>query len=175
MGLGTEQAYLRRKWGTRYRPGRNKKVGKVMRLNMPNVMREPRNAEDTSDDRCWKVIQHRSSQERSHMMQLLTDLIVHYSLDHDQTPGDHQGLDGIGESVYLVSPGDVGGCHQNAGQPSMAQRRDQLMNCPILQHEAQNEHENPKSVIDHFWRNLLFSCLGPHPSQYHHRKAIDRP
>lgn len=47
-----EKAYLRRKWGKRYKPGRNKKAGKVMRLNMPNVTREPRSAEDRSDDRC---------------------------------------------------------------------------------------------------------------------------
>ena len=49
------KAYLRRKWGTRQRPGRNKKAGKVMRLNMPKVMREPRRAEDRSEDRCCRV------------------------------------------------------------------------------------------------------------------------
>ena len=47
------KTYFRRKWGIRYRPGKSTKVGKVMRLKMPKVTREPRRAEERSEDRCW--------------------------------------------------------------------------------------------------------------------------
>lgn len=43
----------RRKWGRRKQPGTSRKAGKVMRLNMPVVMRAPRMAEDTRLDLCW--------------------------------------------------------------------------------------------------------------------------
>lgn len=43
----------RRKWGRRKQPGTSRKAGKVMRLNMPVVMRTPSMAEDTRLDLCW--------------------------------------------------------------------------------------------------------------------------
>lgn len=49
---GLWKAYFRRKWGKRYRPGKMRKAGKVMRLKTPNVIRDPRMADDRSEDRC---------------------------------------------------------------------------------------------------------------------------
>jgi len=43
---------LRRKWGSRYSPGAMRKAGKVMRVKVPKVRREPRRAEDTIEERC---------------------------------------------------------------------------------------------------------------------------
>lgn len=53
--MGDEgKSYFRRKWGIRYRAGKSTKVGKVMRLKMPKVTREPRRAEESSEDRCCR-------------------------------------------------------------------------------------------------------------------------
>lgn len=49
------KTYFRMKWGIRYRPGKSTKVGKVMRLKMPKVTREPSRAEERSEDRCWNI------------------------------------------------------------------------------------------------------------------------
>lgn len=43
---------LREKWGSRYSPGTKRKAGKVIRVKVPKVRREPRRAEDTMEERC---------------------------------------------------------------------------------------------------------------------------
>ncbi len=64
------KSYFRRKWGIRYRPGKSTKVGKVMRLKMPKVTREPRRALERSEDRCWDRVRFsRGAQPRKAVIQ----------------------------------------------------------------------------------------------------------
>lgn len=44
--------------------------------------------------------------------------------------------------MCLVSPGDVGGGDQDGGHLPLAGEVYQFMDCPVLEHEAQDEHQH---------------------------------
>lgn len=129
------KTYFRRKWGIRYRPGKSTKAGKVMRLKMPKVTREPSRAEERNEDRCWNSASLADGGAQFESGDK-TNLIIPNSLDHDQTPCYHQGLYRIGECMGLVSPGYVGRGDQDNGQGPTPWRLDQLMNSPVLEHDT---------------------------------------
>ena len=104
-----------------------------MRLKIPKVASEPRMAEERSEDRCWKSCKHQAHPEH---LDSGTNLIFQDPLDHDQTPRYNQSFHRVRKRMRLVSPGNVGGSHQDHSQSSMARRLNQLMNCPILENEA---------------------------------------
>ena len=133
---GNERLYLRKKWGNRWRLGTRRKAGKVTRLKIPKVIKQPRIAEERSEDRCCS-----NSIRVFPCHGRRTYFIVQNSLEHDQTPCHEQGLNGIGEGVCLVGPGDVRGGDHYKGQPSMLGRLNEFMRCPILQYKAQDEHQ----------------------------------
>lgn len=111
----------------------------VMRLKTPNAISEPKIAEAIIEERCWREV-------RRNRLELLLrreqNLVLQDTLDHDDAPCYYERLDRIGEGVCLVGPGNVGGGDQDGGQLSLAREMQQLMNCPILEHEAQAEHEH---------------------------------
>ena len=73
-----------------------------MRLKTPKVMRQPKMAEERSEDRCCTL-----SACASRWRGRRTYFIVQNALEHDKTPCHQQGLDGVGEGVSLVGPGHV--------------------------------------------------------------------
>lgn len=77
--------------------------------------------------------------------------------------------------MCLVGPGDVGGGDQDGGQLPLAGEMQQFMNSPVLEHEAQAEHEHAQGIVDDFGSDLLLPGAGPDPAQQDHGKAIDRP
>lgn len=70
------------------------------------------------------------------------DLVLQDALDHDHAPCYHERLDRVGKSMCLVGPRDVGGGDQHGGQLPLAGEVQQLMDCPVLEHEAQDEHQH---------------------------------
>ena len=110
----------------------------MTRLKMPKVSRQPRMAEERSEDRCYSL-----STSACLCRERWTYFVVQDPLDHDETPCHKQGLDGVGEGVCLVRPGHVRGGDQRDGQSSMPGRLNEFMYCPIFQYEAQDEHQGP--------------------------------
>lgn len=49
------------------------------------------------------------------------------------------------------------------------------MYSPILEHEAQQKHQGPQSVIYDLGRNLLFPGLCPYPLKHGHGYSVDNP
>lgn len=68
----------------------------------------------------------------------------------------------------LVGPGDVGGSDQDDGYPSFSRRLHQFMDCPVFQHEAQDEHQEPEGVVDEARSHGFLARLCPHPLQHQH-------
>ena len=90
-------------------------------------------------------------------------LVLHDPLHQHQAPQHDQRLYRIGERMCLVGPSDIGGSNQDHRNPSLSWRVDQLMDCPIFEHEAQDEHHASQCVINDLGRNLLFACFCPQP------------
>lgn len=77
--------------------------------------------------------------------------------------------------MSLIGPCDVRGGDQHGGQLPLAGEMQQLMESPVLEHEAQDEHQHAQSIVDDGGRDLVGSAAGPDPSQQHHGKTVDWP
>lgn len=71
---------------------------------------------------------------------LISDLIIDDALNQHKTPGHQQGLEGVGERVRLIRPCDIGGGHQHHCGHAVPRRRNQFVDRPVLEHEAQHKH-----------------------------------
>ena len=68
----------------------------------------------------------------------------------------------------LVGPSDIGGSDQNDGHPSFPGRLHQVMDCPVFEHEAQDEHQEPQGVVDDARSDSFLACFGPDTLQHPH-------
>lgn len=160
------------KWGIKRMPGINKKAGKVMRLKRPKTATTPSTVEDRMEDRCYVCVSLVFLRSLGNM----TNLRIHYTLDQDQTPGDNERLDRVGKGMCLVRPSNVGRGDKEDSNPPMSWRRDELVERPVLEDEAGEEHENPERPEDGNGRNLaILAVTDPEPSQQQHGQAVDRP
>lgn len=58
----------------------------------------------------------------------------------------------------------------------MSRGLHQFMQSPVLQHEAQGEHQHPEGPEDCYRRHFsILSVPYPQPSEEEHRQAVDRP
>lgn len=98
------------------------------------------------------------------------------ALNQDQAPSNNETLDRVGERVRLVRPCDIGRGDQEHSNATVSWRADELMDGPILQHKAGDEHEDAKCPKDCDWGNLaILAVSDPQPSQQHHGQAVDGP
>lgn len=98
------------------------------------------------------------------------------TLGQDEAPGDGKGLDRVGEGVRLKSPGDVGRGDEQDGDATVSLRLNKLVDSPVLQHEAEREHEHPQCVEDDNGRDLtVVPVADPQPPQQKHGQAVDGP
>ena len=75
----------------------------------------------------------------------------------------------------LIGPRNIRRSHQNNGSCPLPRRGDEFMDSPVLEHEAQDEHQRSEGVVDALWSDFLFAALGPDPAENNHRHTIDRP
>lgn len=52
---------------------------------------------------------------------------------------------------------------------------NQLMYRPILQNEAQDEHDHAQRIIYDCWVNFFLNLPWPEPLEQHHWQAVRRP
>jgi len=98
------------------------------------------------------------------------------ALNENQRPRHNQGLDRIREGMCLVYPGDVGRCDEEHRDAPMPGRLDELMNRPVLQHEAYDEHKHPQGPEDgDRWYVSVIAVSYPEPAEQQHRQTIDGP
>ena len=158
-------------WGIKYSKGMITKAGNVIRLKVPNTKRNPRMLEDTIDERLYYglVVVVCALLGAAHS-------VVKYSLYEDQAPQYHDGLDTIAKSVRLIRPCYVGARNEDDCNSPLPRTRYQLVDRPILKHEARNEHKKSQGVVGEPWRYVSAAhgaC--PQPAQHLHGDAIDRP
>ena len=77
--------------------------------------------------------------------------------------------------MCLICPGDVGARDEHDGDAPMSRTRHELVNGPVFQHKARDEHDAAQEVVYDLRRDLAAARLGPEPLEHHHRNAVDRP
>lgn len=77
--------------------------------------------------------------------------------------------------MRLVGPGHVAARNQYHRQPSLPRAFHQLMDRPVLENEAEDEHHPAQGVVYHFGRHRLVARARPQPAQDHHGDAVDGP
>jgi hypothetical protein len=77
--------------------------------------------------------------------------------------------------MSLIGPCHVGRSHEDNGLSSISGRVDKLMDCPILENEAHEEHDDPESVVDHSRADIAVCCAWPKPLQHDHGKTVCWP
>lgn len=103
------------------------------------------------------------------------NLVLNNATDQHQTPSNQQRLEGVGEGVRLISPGDVRGCDQHHSCSALARGGHQLIDGPVLQYEAQQKHDPPEEIKNHIWRRMSRPELGIEPFQQAHGHIVDGP
>jgi hypothetical protein len=105
-----------------------------------------------------------------------TYLRVYYALDQDKTPSHDQGLNRIRERMRLIRPGNVGRGNEKNSDAPVARRRDELVESPVLEDEAGEEHQDPERPEDGDGRDFaILPVADPQPPKQEHRKAVDGP
>jgi hypothetical protein len=77
--------------------------------------------------------------------------------------------------VRLEGPGSVGRRDESDGNPPFSRRMDELMNSPVLEHKAQQEHHDTQSVEGDSGRHLAIAQAFPKPFEDCERHSIDQP
>ncbi len=105
-----------------------------------------------------------------------TNLIIGDALDQHQAPGHDQGLDRVGKGMGLISPSDVGRCDKEDRDATVSRRRYQLVQRPVLEDEADEEHEDAERPEDGDGRYFaILAITDPQPPQQQHRQPVDGP
>lgn len=136
--------YFFKKWAPRRSPGISKKAGNVTRLKRPKTPTMPSTNDARIDEFCYAMSVCAIHQERI----VNTYALVHYTLDQYHTPSDNKCFHRVREGMRLVCPGNVGRGHEQNGYATMSRRGYQLVECPVLQYEADEEHEDPEGPED---------------------------
>jgi hypothetical protein len=77
--------------------------------------------------------------------------------------------------VRLEGPGSVGRRDESDGNPPLSRHMDELMNSPVLEHKAQQEHHDTQSVEGDSGRHLAIAQAFPKPFEDCERHSIDQP
>lgn len=105
-----------------------------------------------------------------------TNLGFGNTLDQDQAPCDDESLDRVGKGMRLVGPGNIGRGHKQDGDAAVSRRRYQLMQGPVLEDKADEEHEDSQGPKDDDGGYLaIIAVADPEPAQEEHGEAIDWP
>lgn len=164
--------YLLSSWGIKRKPGNTRNAGKVMRLKIPKTEMMPRMVHARREERCCWMLFGASFRR----VLLRTHRSIHDALNQNHAPRNNERLDGVGESVRLVRPSDVGRRDEQYCDAAVARRLDELVNCPVLEDEADDEHEDAEGPENGNGRHLAgLAVPNPQPLQEKHGKAVDRP
>jgi len=102
-------------------------------------------------------------------------LVVSDAINKDKTPQYNQSFDAVRESVSLEGPSSVGRRDESDGNPPLSRRMDELMDSPVLEYKAQQEHHDPQSVKGDSGGHLAITQAFPKPFKDCERHAIDQP
>lgn len=77
--------------------------------------------------------------------------------------------------MRLVCPCDVRAGNKSDRDPSLSRVLYQLMDRPIFEHKAHQEHEHSQGVVNDCWVDFVSAEARPYPAEEHKRRAVDEP
>lgn len=75
----------------------------------------------------------------------------------------------------LEGPGHVRGSDEKDGDATSARRRNEFLDGPVLEHEAQREHQHAQGPVDDRGRDISISEAFPEPAQKVHGPTVCDP
>lgn len=150
-----------------------RKAGKVIRLKVPATTKKPSNDEAKTPERFCGSLAAFANPER--VPKLGSYLVFHDALYQHQAPAHHQCFQAIREGMRLEGPCHVRRGYQQQSDASGAPRLHQLLDRPVLKHNAQREHKYAQCPVNDRRRDLAISKALPEPAQYVHGPAVCQP
>ena len=183
-------AYLLMRWGIKRTPGKTRNAGKVMRLKIPKTAIMPKMVLARREERCCQKLasklhldglgakngpmygEHRAETKTGSQ----THRSLHNALNENHAPRHDERLDRVGKGVCLVRPCDVRGRDEQDGEAAVARRVDELVDGPVLEDEADDEHEDAEGPEDGDGGHLPgLAPADPEPLEEKHGEPVDGP